>query len=120
LLGVAADAAWSVGAMIPFSNAVNRGATDCVADVVRLRGGSSEVVIPVTVDILSRSVLSIYWRNRSETVRFERRPQLRIIEKECFSSCSLKAICIPESVEILSELCFANATVDRLEFEEGS
>jgi hypothetical protein len=85
------------------------------AAFVRYFGGAS-ACIRSQIRVLGKSAFE---QSAVESVTFERNSQLRTIDECCFRGCSLKAIRVPKSVEVLGRLSFMCA-LDSLSFETSS
>jgi hypothetical protein len=90
---------------------------------VCFRGCSfTSICIPQSVEVLGNGCFAGFSGDDSqlETVAFEPDSHLKRIERTCFCRCGSGSICIPRSVEILGEYCFADSGFETIIFESGS
>jgi hypothetical protein len=80
--------------------------------LIRCFRDSIDVVISNEVDQLSRGCF--YGCTNISNVMFENGSHISILDKCLFSESSLKSICVPSSVETISEWCFAWCNSSRL------
>jgi hypothetical protein len=85
--------------------------------VVHRFGKSAGCFIPRNIEALGKSIFSNATLDR---LTFAARSKLVAIGEGCFSSASLRLVCVLRSVEVLSKAAFWRADVDRLSLEAES
>jgi hypothetical protein len=85
------------------------------------------ICIPRSIEILGDLCFSGVrnfdnWSCRSAigVLSFESNSSLRVFGSECFRECSVKSICIPESVERLEVGCFSDSGLEKIDIGTGS